>query len=179
MTSAQLAKLKEHDKRIAAVHEAGHAVVLLLECPHVRIRPWIRERDCDDPSAETTWEGHVEMFTWKPVRKNSVRKNSVIAVAGIVAEWLAEDGDVSSDEIMEMWDGVGREPSPADLAICSPNWRIRQNAVEQALDLLRGQKLLFDRIVLELLEEESITDGQMAGLAGQFQTIKAKKKGNK
>ena len=97
-------------------------------------------------------------------------------MAGIVAEELDDDPVVECWDIVEGWEVGLNPPSPADLTLCSPDWSERSKAVQEALAIIRKEKRLFEGIVAELLEGESLTDGQMTDLAARLLSKQVKRK---
>jgi hypothetical protein len=166
-------ELEQRDKRMAAVHEAGHATVGAAK--GVCFGAWIHRNKSGEPD-ENTWLGHVQtmfgitMRNGKPVVVVGPcgALDSTFAVAGMVAEELDDDPNADFDWIMEFWESEWISPSPADLQSCSEDWHERSKAVQEAIDILREQKPLFDRIVAELLEHKIINEFQIAVLAAQL-----------
>src|SRR5262249_11799864 len=78
-------KIVARDRRLAAVHEAGHVVVarrLGLEILSAWIRP--------DGSEERSWDGRVQINTSDAPKI----ARQMVGVAGSVAEWLWEGGEM-------------------------------------------------------------------------------------
>jgi len=177
MTLRHLEELEEREKRKAAVHEAGHATVAATK--GVRVDAWIHRNESGDPG-EKAWLGHVRnvpRFVWqdgKPALADDLKTlGSTYAVAGMVAEELHDSPKETYDSIVENWKLGLCTPSPADLELCSEDWRERSKAVAEAVRILRDQMPLFDRIVAELLEHRSLADGHIAFLAAQLLTAGA------
>jgi hypothetical protein len=139
---------QEHDKRKAAIHEAGHATIAaLLRIP---MSAWLKENPTSDPLEEKTWVGSM---SWYQSDLNDLDK-ATIAVAGRVAEYLADDEELDADSFIQVWEeGEDDGWSPTDLQSIPKSWKRRRCAVERALELLCGGRELFSAIMSELMEK--------------------------
>lgn len=169
------------DRRRAAEHEAGHATVAGILCwklgksqsiplPEAineitelelgTVEANLQRTETSDPTLEKTWVGST---TYARMDLNELDK-AMICVAGFVAEHLVDDDDISSGEIVESWEWQISEPSDTDYSGIPDSWEVRRTAVEQALQLLKGHRTLFDLVVRELERNELITNGQLKAL---------------
>ena len=149
----RLGEVERRDKRRAAVHEAGHATVAAAK--GFRAIAWLYRSKTLQPLEEKIWLGRVQIAGVDPA----------YAVAGMVAEHLDDVPDIAAWKIMEDWEFMGETEvglSPTDMEIVPQNWPTRKAVVEEALTILRDQKPLFDRIVLQLFEHECVTDGMVS-----------------
>jgi hypothetical protein len=104
------------DRRITAVHEAGHLVIarrLGLEV----VSAWIMPNDAAPPD-ERTWIGRVQIFR---LGEKGERARRMVGVAGSVAEWL--------------WFGGWIEDFFPD-AMSESDWHLAGCAVDQPDDAL-------------------------------------------
>jgi hypothetical protein len=150
---SKLAEVARHDKEKAAIHEAGHVTVAATK--GLRAWAWLYRSNTARPLDDKLWRGRAQV----------AGDNPVYAVAGMVAEQLYWVSDVQAWEIIEEWENMGDTEvglSPTDMELVPQDWRARTALVEEALAILRDQKPLFDRIVLQLVEHECVTDGMVA-----------------
>lgn len=82
------ARVKAYDRRLAAIHEAGHALMAV----HLGYNAdaWIYPHETDEPLAEKTWLGHMTI-RGGPAEDDHPH-NRIVAVAGMVAETLWKNG---------------------------------------------------------------------------------------
>ena len=172
LTSRHLEELEMREKQKAAVHEAGHAIVAATK--GVPVEAWIHRNKSGDPG-EKAWLGHVQntpRVVWQEGKRTLADDCKVLgstyAVAGMVAEELYDDPTETHESIIEHWKLGCCTPSPADLTLCSEDWRDRSIAVREAIKILREQAAFFGRIVTALLDCHMITDDQIAALAAQL-----------
>lgn len=165
-------EIDQYEKRMSAVHEAGHATVAVARGG--RVCAWIYR---NEPRGfdERTWLGTIQTVPRIVVRgdKATILRSrrafdSAYAVAGMVAEVSHHEPDYEPWKILSDWQEGACSPSPSDLEGCAKDWRSRSLAVEKAVSIIREQKPLFDRIVAKLLKDEVISDGQMADLGEQL-----------
>ncbi len=81
-------RIMAYDRRLAAIHEAGHALMGL----HLGfdVDAWIHPRKTDRPLDEKTWRGHVTIRNMP--EDTSDPRIRAIALAGMVAETLWKCG---------------------------------------------------------------------------------------
>ena len=140
-----------HDRRQAAIHEAGHLTVACMRGVQFARACIYRRDDVTDPREQKTYGGQMSSGDMPPC----------VYVAGEVAEAVAADPDVEADELVEwIWmDLMGT--SPTDAAGMPEDSAALYEAVVEAMDLLRsdvGRRFL-DWAVAQLCEYELITDG--------------------
>ena len=82
-----LKRIEARDRRLAAIHEAGHHVMARHRGMH-EVDSWI-ERAGDPTRYETSWVGHCE---WRNPSPGSRRRDTMIGVAGMVAENCGKPG---------------------------------------------------------------------------------------
>jgi hypothetical protein len=105
-----LTQITARDRRMAAIHEAGHMVIAGRF--GVRYQAWILPAPDNDPWEEKTWIGTCRFLGEKKPTKQQKR---MIAVAGAAAEACWQD--------REMWDGA-EDINWYDPAVMSPSdWR--------------------------------------------------------
>lgn len=144
------------DKRHAALHEAAHATVLAFKGG--RCCPWVERTGTTDPENKKLWVGHCQAVG-SPI-------DSVTAVAGMVGEYLDHTQDTTAWEIIDYWESFEEDMSATDLKHCPASWSEREAAVAEALSILRREDRLFREIVRLLIEDECVTDGMLAEMAG-------------
>ena len=115
------ARVNAYDRRIAAIHEAGHVLMAL----HLGYQAdaWIHQHKTSRPLEEKTWVGHMVLHDRpEDLRHPDVR---MIAVAGLVAEILWKTGH--DEEYADQWgwecyllDEDSMSPSDWRLAGCEP-----------------------------------------------------------
>jgi hypothetical protein len=81
-------RINAYDRRIAAIHEAGHALMAV----HLGYTAdaWIHATETAAPLEEKTWVGHM-IIRSRPVKRNHPHTR-MVAVAGMVAETLWKNG---------------------------------------------------------------------------------------
>ena len=115
----------EWDKRLVAYHEAGHVVVAWAEGAR-NIEVWLQRTDTNDPWNELTWTGRTTM--------DGEAVSAIVGIAGVVAECIYEDGDISVDSIIcQLLEG--------DVELSDTDWSRTGCRVtdEQALESLTEQ----------------------------------------
>lgn len=122
-------RTEARDRRLAAVHEAGHVVIAL----HLGYEPqaYIRPIGADDPTETKTWIGQAGMCMPPEAPPEHMR---MVGIAGMVAEevWRHRDpdcvewfywGDVLYDPACMSdsdWRWCGYEPGEEDHDLCDP-----------------------------------------------------------
>lgn len=89
------------DRRLAAVHEAGHLVVARLfgvDISSCRIFP-NRGWSAAEPTYEKSWIGRIQFCS---VKSSTVEQRRLIGIAGVVAEccWNNEDETRGAEELL-------------------------------------------------------------------------------
>lgn len=138
--------IRTHDKRQAAIHEAGHLTVALAS--GVSGRAWIFPTETEDLLEAKTWTGKFATV--------GCPNSPEICIAGVVAECWVEDSQVEASEIVEFIEDEFVIPSPTDMKGIPV---VSEKLVSTALELLRAYKTFFDWAVAELINDEVITDG--------------------
>ncbi len=86
-------RIEARDRRMSAIHEAGHAVV----ARHLGIRVssvWIVPNEDDvGPKDQHTWTGRAQCELWSRKRRPSHIRQAMVGVAGAVAELVWENDD--------------------------------------------------------------------------------------
>lgn len=82
------ARMEAYDRRVSAIHEAGHA--LMAVCLGYGADAWVHPNETGEPLAEKTWIGHM-IWRNRPVEYGHPHAR-MIAVAGMVAETLWKNG---------------------------------------------------------------------------------------
>jgi hypothetical protein len=132
------ARIEARDRRMAAIHEAGHAVI----ARHVGARSaqaHIERHSAADPF-EKTWTGQCRV-AWIE-HKVSPAHDAMISVAGAVAEHVWDgDGDFLRAEGEWAWhEEAIMSPTDWDMAGCAPGKpdAAFMRAVDKVIDLLTG-----------------------------------------
>jgi hypothetical protein len=137
------------NKRMAAYHEAGHAVVgRHLGLPFTQAGIWQKEYTAKDGSKFKMWEGEVQAF----YRELSTHKQRIASVAGSVAVYCADMIEQRSpeDHWELMFDEIADRMSESDWTvnyegrnvtddpgtISEARWRAWYKAMKQAYALL-------------------------------------------
>lgn len=160
MTPMTVEEIDNHDKRVAAVHEAGHLTVAVVS--GCRASAWIGPSGTLDPFAEKLWIGQTQH---RPPR---TANDAALGVAGAVAEIMDVDAlDPSDIAILIESDETALSETDrqslgdADLL----------EAVNAAVAILYQHADFHEWVVAELLEHESIATGALAigstGLSGR------------
>lgn len=109
-------RMEAYDRRLAAIHEAGHALIAI----HLgyKAHAWIHRNETADPLREKTWLGHMTVHNL-PTEPGHPHVR-MVAVAGMVGETLWKCGH--DEEYAEPW---GWEDYLLDEASMSPSdWRL-------------------------------------------------------
>ena len=109
------ARMEAYDRRLAAIHEAGHAVM----ATHLgyESHAWIHRNDTYAPRDEKTWLGHMTMRSMPGAGHPHARR---VAVAGMVAETLWKNGH---DEDYLEWYGW-EDYLQDDACMSYADWRL-------------------------------------------------------
>lgn len=83
-----IARVRAYDRRLSAVHEAGHALMAVYL--GYTADAWIHPNATSESLAEKTWVGHMTLHD-RPVEREHPHTR-MIAVAGMVAETLWKNG---------------------------------------------------------------------------------------
>lgn len=127
-----LKEVAEREKRNAAFHEAGHAVILRHFGGEGQARIWPNKSGNPD---EKTWIGHFQLFDPPPLPREQWGVS--VGLAGLIAEYIADD--VEFDDIGEMIDDIlytGDGISATDATLIGDAWTL--DDIEQTARLLLG-----------------------------------------
>ncbi len=140
-----------HDRRQAAIHEAGHLTVACMRGVQFARACIYRRDDVTDPREQKTYGGQMSSGDMPPC----------VYVAGEVAEALATDPDVDADELVEWIEMDLMGTSPTDAVGMPKDSKALHEAVVEAMGLLRSDmgRRFFDWAVAQLCEHELVTDG--------------------
>ena len=165
-----LDQIKQHDKRNAANHEAGHATVAAVLG---RIgSAWLVPNERGGVE-EKCWFGTFlyEVLQMVRDRAGAIRfkrldrtKTGVVGVAGMVAEEMESAPYLIPEEVTELWEQELISPSERDLLMAPKTWPARRKAVLKAAHILKEQRALFTQIATELIENDFICRGRMREL---------------
>ena len=99
--SIKLKRMEARDRRLAAIHEAAHHTIARHRGMH-EVESWI-ERVGDPTLYDTSWVGHCR---WRNPSPGSSRRDTMIGVAGMVAEnlWKAGNDPDRMDDIYDLLD---------------------------------------------------------------------------
>jgi hypothetical protein len=149
-----MSSMAYQDKVGAAHHEAAHIVVAAV-LDGVYCGGHIFHRSNGGNESLKEWGGQVRQFVG--------RFSPAASVAGIVAECLAHEPDVETDQIIDYLESECVIPSKTDLRDIPESREERWSAVEQALKTLRENEPLFRQVVTAFLDDESgaVTDGMV------------------
>jgi hypothetical protein len=137
--SIGLKRQEARDRRLAAIHEAGHHIIARHRGMHV-IGSWI-ERAGDPTRGTSAWGGRCR---WHNASRTSKVTRCMIGVAGMVAEalWKAGNDPCRMDSISDILDDPNcMSESDWRTAGIDPDsgWTTTQErAIERVTDLLRG-----------------------------------------
>jgi hypothetical protein len=140
------AELDAYEKRLAAVHEAGHVVVAaaLGDVADAKI---YRTEEPDSAA----WHG----LTTHRCLENAARPR--LGLAGIVAECVHDSPDVTAAEVVQLWRDGYLEPSQTDLRYVPEDWDERLTIIEKVLAILNKGRRLLEGVASDLLENERLT----------------------
>lgn len=136
-------RLSARDRRIAAIHEAGH-VTMARHVGLAVVSAWLEETS-NPGNYDKLWIGHTRYFSPSiSEKKMSRRKLAMFAVAGAVGEfcWQRE----TFDETLDMW-LEEKAMSETDWAACACE---PGNPSPQLLIIIKTVFSLFDREAGEL-----------------------------
>ncbi len=137
--SFHLKRLEARDRRLAAIHEAGHHIIARHRGMHV-IDSWI-ERVGDPTRLTSAWGGHCR---WRNPSRVSKVTGCMIGVAGMVAEelWKAGNDPNRMGSIYDLLDDPNRmSESDWCTAGLHPEAEItttQLRAIEAVIELLCG-----------------------------------------
>lgn len=151
-------EIEQHDKLRSAIHEAGHAVVALTH--GVIVKAWLERSSTKDPRFEKTWIGHIQN-----VHGGFGETYKYVGIAGVVAECVSDEQEVSAEEIVEYWKEGHIMPSPSDLQGMPDSWRERLRVVAAVLNTIREKRAFLDSVVSELVEHNMVSADRMVMLA--------------
>lgn len=114
-------RIKAYDRRAAAIHEAGHAL-MAVHLGYVA-DAWVYPNDSGNPLESKTWVGHVCLHGGPNNRSHS----RLIALAGMAAETIWKNGHHEDYAHSYGWedyllDGDAMSFSDWRLADCSPGY---------------------------------------------------------
>lgn len=138
-TSINLKRLEARDRRLAAIHEAGHHVIARHRGMR-EVDSWI-ERAGEPTRYETSWVGHCR---WRNPTRGSRRSDTMIGVAGMIAEnlWKARNDLGLMDSIYDLLDDPNcmSESDWRNAGIdCDTGWtKTQHRQIEAVIDLLSG-----------------------------------------
>lgn len=130
----EMEKILAHDRRMAAVHEAGHLTVAHMKQVTNARASIYRHEDAGDPMEMKTYGGQVIGSHLPPSAY----------VAGQAAEALDEDPNVAADQLIEYGQRDLMATSPTDFLGIPQEYEPLYEAVVEALALLLrcGQPVL-------------------------------------
>jgi hypothetical protein len=139
-------KMEERDKRRSAYHEAGHAVV----CEHFGILWEASIRHVGKP----TWEAKAYRGQVRFLSDTTPFRRSVIAYAGVMAEYIEFDEDENGSDLDDCYDYFDLELgnySDTDRAFITSH-PAQNRSMKTAWGILQKRKELLDRIASKLLK---------------------------
>ena len=147
----KLRSIEELDKRDAAFHEAGHAIVAIA-LKSRWVRAWIWKNDTENPLEENTWRGKCTSHNEDPESK------AIIGIAGAVAEAIVK-GEWDDCWVFDFceWD---LSASDAEMI---EGWDV-EHIAEKAHHILMEKWHQVECIASELIKEDSLTDGMILDL---------------
>lgn len=162
ITKKELQEMEARDRRVAAIHEYGHAIVFMSYGMQGSVSIW--RNDTSDPLEEKLWSGQAryERFLSSP----SLTRQ--ISIAGFLAERIADEGtpkDFSAEELcFEL--GFSLDDSYDELGDWSySDWRGAQgweaSDVAEVLDIFQRHWKALENGV-ESLVREAEEDGECA-----------------
>ncbi|MFA7416379.1 MAG: hypothetical protein WC048_18065 [Rhizobium sp.] len=110
------ARMQAFDRRTAAIHEAGHALMALYL--GYDANACIRPANTFKPLDEKTWIGHMTIHR-KPVEPNHPHTR-MVAVAGLVAETLWRHGHDEEYAVPDGWEDYLRDEDSMSYS----DWRL-------------------------------------------------------
>ena len=137
--SINLKRVEARDRRLAAIHEAGHHVIARHRGMR-EVDSWI-ERAGEPTRYETSWVGHCR---WRNPTRGSRRSDTMIGVAGMIAEnlWKARNDLGLMDSIYDLLDDPNcmSESDWRNAGIdCDTGWtKTQHRQIEAVIDLLSG-----------------------------------------
>ena len=138
--SINLKRIEARDRRLAAIHEAGHHVIARHRGMR-EVDSWI-ERVGDPTRYETSWVGHCR---WRNPTRGSRRSDTMIGVAGMIAEnlWKSRNDPGLMDSIYDLLDDPNcmSESDWRNAGIdCDNGWTktTQHRQIEAVIDLRSG-----------------------------------------
>jgi hypothetical protein len=134
-----LKRIEARDRRWAAIHEAGHDTMARHRGMR-EVDSWI-ERVGDPTRYETSWVGHCR---WRNPTRGSRRSDTMIGVAGMIAEnlWKAGNDPGRMDSIYDLLDDPNcmSESDWRNAGLnCDNGWtKTQHRQIEAVIDLLSG-----------------------------------------
>jgi hypothetical protein len=164
------------DRRIAAIHEAGHTVVAWRESVVVEPRIWPRPAD-EDSAGKMLWLGEIEYAPRVPTPRNMPRAR--IGVAGVCAEerWLSDHPDGGRIDITSPLNRMSADDWLT--AVCpshQADWRVWR-AITQVRALFRQPEVWGDVLAVarDLIEwaPDSPYEGEVSVARERFEALLA------
>lgn len=138
-----MSNMMDH-KQMAALHEAGHVIVIQAKGGTVACS-WIYPNDTADAVEDHLWLGRTQFYA---------QKFPVYAVAGDVAESLARDPEEDVSGFVDYLELFAREMSETDASFLPDGRDGMENAVKEAMAILRKYDREFREVVCILLDDE-------------------------
>jgi hypothetical protein len=95
-------------------------------------------------------EGNDDNKEWRGKFQLIDGLNAAIGVAGMIAELIVDDHNVTADELIDFWQYEVQIPSPTDLLHVPESWEERLVVVKESLSILRRNEQFHNRVVEHL-----------------------------
>jgi hypothetical protein len=150
-----------HDKRLAAIHEAGHLVTSTVLGKRARAAIW--ESNTSDRLLEKSWVGQVTYAIGDvPNEEPSPDEH----LAGTAAEVLFDDPHSDAQDVLEhILDGEEDALSSTDIQGWSDDPEENFKVIQRLVQLLSDHRRFFEWSVAQLMEEGVVTDSMAAEFA--------------
>lgn len=143
---SRLTSMEAYEKRNAAAHEAGHFLFSMI-C-YFQLRASIWPSNTDDPLKMKTWIGTNESASFP-------HKSPLVSVAGVIGEYFFDNPDCDVEECLDALDDPS-ELSETDAAGMPSDDQLFA-VVESVLGHLKRYRPVFERLVCQLFEQESVS----------------------
>lgn len=143
-------EIEQSDKRAAAYHHAGYAV--LASYLGSRCWVWLRRNESSDVENERTWVGSVRVVGGI---------TPLMLVAGEIARDMRDGEDANPSDLLDCWEAGDVDTLLLEFDGSPTDPDERYQLLCQATEILGANRTFLDIVAAALVSEESITDGMV------------------